>query len=529
MDTLTASQSLIWFQPELALVATIVAVFLVDLVVAGRAWREIPAAVVSALGLALVAVLSWQQWSAGTQSIFQGMAAVDPFAVFFKLLIAAATLSALIFLFRSNEMIGDASGEAYALVLVMALCGMLLASANNLLMVYLALEGVSIASYVLAGYSRRNPRASEAALKYVIYGGVASGVMLFGLSYLYGVTGTLDLTLMRERLSSLASASTGPATAFNGVLLVAAAFVIVGIGYKVAAVPFHMWCPDVYEGAPTPIAALFSVVPKAAGLAVLIRFFYVGLSYGTSGGEFIAIQSLPWVALFGIVAAATMTVGNFAACWQTNLKRLLAYSSIAHVGYALMGFVVLGESGLSALLYYLAIYAVMNLGAFFCVVAVRNATGSEDLDGVRGLGTRDPLTAAAFTVFLLSLVGLPPFAGFVGKYFLFAAVLERAGAWYDALVVVAAVNTAVSLFFYAKILKAMYLTKAVDPLPIRVPGGQLLAVLVFAAITLVLGFWAPGISRVKGAADGALVFVGYGYRDAQVASLADCPGRDRNP
>jgi len=517
MKALTATESLVWFQPELALVATILLVFVVDLLVAKRSWREIPAAALSALGLVVTTLLAWQQWSSGTQLIFQGMTAVDPFAVFFKLLIAASTLAVLVFLYRSNELVHDASGETYGFVLVLALSGMLLASASNLLMVYLALEGLSIVSYVLAGFSRRNVRASEAALKYVIYGGVASGVMLFGLSYLYGVTGTLDLPLMRERLTLIASASTTPATAFNGVLLVAAAFVIVGIGYKIAAAPFHMWCPDVYEGSPTPIAAIFSVVPKAAGVAVLIRFFYVGLSFGTSGGEFIAIKSIPWVALFGIMAAATMTIGNFVACWQTNLKRLLAYSSIAHIGYVLMGFVVLGESGLAAMLYYLAVYAVMNLGAFFCIISVRNATGSEDLDGVRGLGTRDPLTAIAFTIFLLSLVGLPPFAGFVGKYFLFAAVIARGSYWYDALVVVAAINSAVSLFFYAKILKSMYLTKSVDAQTVRVPGGQLLAVLVFAAATLLLGFWAPGISGIKSAADSALEFAGHSHRDAPVA------------
>ncbi len=517
MNALTAAQSLGHFVPELILVACIVAVFLVDLFVEDKARREAPAAGISMVGLVLALGFTADQWAYPVQAIFSGMVVVDPFAVFFKMLVLLGSIAVILFLYRSNELVRDAAGETYALLLVLSLSAMLLTASSNLLMIYLAFEGVSLVSYVLAGYSRRNKKASEAALKYVIYGGVASGVMLFGFSYLYGLTGTLELELMRERLAALAGSGS---RATDLALVLALIFSLAGIGYKIAAAPFHQWCPDVYEGSPTPITALFSVVPKAAGVAMIIRFFYVGFAAPTADGLFQSVTGAPWIGLIGILAAATMTAGNFGALWQNNLKRLLAYSSIAHAGYMLMGVVVLGHNGLSAVLFYMAIYTVMNLGAFFCVIAVRNATGGEDLDAVRGLGTREPVIAVCFTVFLVSLTGIPPMAGFIGKYFLFASVLEGGGLWYDLLVVVAAINSAVSLFYYARVLRAMFLSKAVDDSPLRVPAMHWMTIAVFAVVTLVLGFVSSGITSLRNVTDRALVFHGQVVQDTQVAKAA---------
>ncbi|MFH1811133.1 MAG: NADH-quinone oxidoreductase subunit N [Pseudomonadota bacterium] len=524
MNALTAPQSLGYFVPELVLVATAVAVFLVDLFIADRDRREGPAALLSLAGLATALGFAAAQWTWPTQALFSGMVVVDPFSVFFKVLVLAATIAVIVFLYRSNETVRDAAGETYGLLLVLTLSAILVASSSNLLMIYLAFEGVSLVSYILAGLSKHNKKASEAALKYVVYGGVASGVMLFGMSYLFGLTGSLDLVIIRERLQTLTTAMAG-GHVLDLTLVLGVVFMLAGIGYKVAAAPFHMWCPDVYEGSPTPITAYFSVVPKAAGVAIVIRFFYVGLSQAASGGHFDAVTTVPWVALLGVIAAATMTMGNFGALWQTNLKRLLAYSSISHAGYMLMGIVVLGANGLSAVLFYMAVYTVMNLGAFFCVIAVRNATGEEDLAGVRGLGYREPILAASLTVFMLSLTGLPPLAGFIGKYFLFASVLEHTGVWYDILVVVAVINSAVSLFYYAKVLREMYLSQPVERTPLRIPLVHLLTIVVFAVFILVMGFVSFGISSLKSTTDRSLIFAGQPAPDAPVAQILDLDAR----
>lgn len=508
MNALAATQSLGHFIPELMLIGTILLVFIVDLMLDKDAPREAYAAGISAFGLVATLVSSLAQWHLPVQAIFSGMIVVDPFAVFFKVLILAATLAVLVFLYKSDELVSDAPGESYALLLVVSLSAMLLSSANNLLMVYLAFEGISLVSYTLAGMSRANRRASEAALKYVIYGGVASGVMLFGFSYIYGITGTLDLTIMRERLLAM-SGALGQGQVLSLAMTVAVSLVLVGIAYKIAAAPFHQWSPDVYEGSPTPIAAYFSVVPKAAGIALIIRFFTVGFTQIGLDGSFSQVSTVPWVGLLGVMAAATMTVGNFGALAQTNLKRLLAYSSIGHAGYMLMGLVVLGRNGLSAVLFYMAVYAVMNLGAFFSVVALRKVTGHEDLRAVRGLGYRAPVTALAFTIFLVSLTGLPPMAGFIGKYFLFASVLEGGGFWLNALVLVAVINSAVSLFYYSKVFREMFLREPSHKSAVSIPKLQLATLVLLAAVTLILGFVSFGITGLKTTSDDALHLSGH--------------------
>jgi NADH-quinone oxidoreductase subunit N len=498
--------SLWWFRPELALCAGVLAMLVVDL-----GWR--PSIALPAAGaapgtiartrrvwltlagllvlLAAGGLLAFQP--RGMAFLFNGMIASDAFATFFKWLFLAAGAVTMVVAALGNELASERIGEFHALLVAVVLGMFLMASASDLLMMYLAIELVSMTSYVLAGFRKGDRRATEAALKYVIYGGVASGVMLFGMSYLYGLAGTFSFHELGPAIARALEAS-GPALAGARLALVAGiVFVAAGVGYKIAAVPFHMWCPDVYEGAPTPFTAFLSVGPKMAGFALALRFFLsvFGVHDGTS--PLAGLEAVPWPAVVGVVAAATMTLGNLVAIAQTNLKRLLAYSSIAHAGYTLMGLAAASSAGMQSVMIYLAVYLVMNLGAFVVVMLVASATGSESILDYRGLVRRQPFAALAFVVFLLSLTGLPPFAGFIGKWYLFTAVWARTdgagGGWYAVLLVVAALNTAVSLYYYARIIRAMFLDapNAAEPTPIRPTFGYQLIAGAFAALVIVFG------------------------------------------
>jgi NADH-quinone oxidoreductase subunit N len=371
---------------------------------------------------------------------------------------------------------------------------MLLGAAQHLLMVYLALELVSLPSYVLAGFRRGDRESSEAALKYVVYGGVASGLMLYGFSLIYGLTGSLELTEVAKALGAIQwDLST------RVLLVLAAALSFAGFAYKMAAVPFHMWCPDVYQGAPTPFVAFLSVAPKAAGTAALIRFIVVG--FGVNGVNETAItHQLPWGAVLGLVAVGTITLGTLVAIPQDNIKRLLAYSSIAHAGYLMLGVAVASEPAMQAVMFYLAVYFLMNFGAFFAVMVVRDATGREAIGAYRGLGSTSPVLAAGLAILLFSLTGLPPFAGFIGKFYLLAALLETKTALFYGVALVAVLNSAVSLYFYARVVKAMYLEK---PEQADLPGLKLGAanatiLAAFVAPTVVLGvWWSPLIESIR--------------------------------
>ena len=403
------------------------------------------------------------------------MIRLDKFAVFFKVLLLLATAATILFSLRSEEIDGKLKGEYYALLLAVTFGMFLMASSTNLLMIFISLETVSLTSYILAGFLTHSPRSSEAAFKYITYGAVASGTMLFGLSLLFGMTGTGDLATISTRLPEVLAS--GNVTALG--LLIAITFILAGIGYKIASVPFHMWSPDVYEGAPIPITAFLSVASKAAGFALFIRFFYTG--FGNSE----IMQSVDWGLLLAIISALTMTVGNFAALPQRNVKRLLAYSSIAHGGYLLMGAVLLTPEGLSAILFYLIVYFFMNLGAFYVVVLIANEAGSEMIDGYRGLATRAPFVAAAMAIFLFSLTGIFPFAGFFGKWLLFNAVISEGMYW---LAIVGLLNSVVSLYYYARIVKAMYLESTEDTESFSFSKDTIVLLSVFVVPTILIGF-----------------------------------------
>ena len=414
----------------------------------GAAWRNAAMRVLTLASLAVALGLSFNlQASAAQGALFSGMLVVDPLGAAFKvILVAAGLLTVLAFTFRnSRELHGLGQGELLALVLALVLSSLLLAAANDIVMLYLALEMVSITSYVMVAYLKGDRMSNEASLKYVLFGAASTGSMLYGLSLLYGMTGTTALPGIREFLAG------GVPDANRFAIYAITLLVLAGFGFKIAAVPFHFWCPDVYQGAATPVTALLSVLPKAAGLAVVLRFFYGAFS--TPGaGPWDLTGSIDWGQLLMLVSVLTMTVGNVAALTQTNMKRLLAYSSIAHAGYLLMGVVALSENGARGLLVYLAAYLFMNLGAFLVVTLVHLHEGSFDLRDYPGLYRRAPLLTLAMAFFLLSLVGIPPFVGFLAKLYVFAAVIEKGMGVYAT---IGAVNAAIAAYYYFRVLKVM--------------------------------------------------------------------------
>ena len=485
-------ESLIYSWPEIILVATLFVVLLIEVL----PLRKTLVGEIALLGTAAACLAAALQ-SGGPQGwLFSRMIVIDAFAVFFKIVLALAAFGAVWLSLGSKELRGQHPAEYYVTLLACTLGMFYMASAANLLMAYLALEFVSQTSYILSGFLKANRRSGEAALKYLIYGGVASGAMVYGMSLLFGLTGSLDYAVIGDRLA--AGATNGP------VLFVAIVLMLVGFGYKIAMVPFHMWAPDVYEGAPLPVTAFLAVGSKAAGVAMLIRFFYPGISSFAGDGTWTALAGVDWPSLMATIAMVTMTLGNLAALQQSNVKRLLAYSSIAHAGYMLMGFVVLSDDGLRAILFYVVVYYLMNLGAFGVLMMVLNSSGREDMDGFRGLAWRGgTLPAAAMAVFLFSLAGIPPFAGFIGKFYLFAAVVDKR-MW--TLAIVAGLNSVVALYYYARIVRTMYLDNPVEGDPVMVvDGNSLFLVGVLMMGTLVFGvYWAPVIDF----AERSLLFVG---------------------
>ena len=404
--------------------------------------------------------------------LFYGILSQDRLSFFLQLaLLATMALTTLGIMGYAKEEV-RCRREVHALILFVTTALLLIVGAQHLALVYLGLEMVSLLSYLLVGSLKKETLATEAGLKYFLFGSLATGVMLYGISLIYGLTGTMDLPLLAAAFPQ--AMKSAPWVGSCAIFLL-----IAGIGFKVALVPFHMWAPDVYEGAPTPVAAFISVGPKIAGFAVFARIFLLGFSPQVHG----------WTLVIGLLAVLTMTIGNVVALVQTNVKRLLAYSSIAQAGYMAVGIAVGTPLGLTATLYYLLAYLLMNLGAFLGVIAVGNATGREDLAAFAGLSRREPALSFMITVALLSLAGIPPMAGFFAKLWIFGAALQAQSV---GLAVVAAVNSVIALFYYVKVIKCMYL----DPAPaenLRAPVSRALRLgLILCVIGLLIVGLYPG-------------------------------------
>jgi NADH-quinone oxidoreductase subunit N len=426
-----------------------------------------------AWGSVLAAALAlWQAPVSPESPPFFGLIICDPFALVLRWLALGTTGIVLLLAPASRELAESLRAECVGLLLLVGVGLMLMAEANHLLMAYLAMELVSLSSYALAGFLRER-RSAEAALKYLLFGALSSGIMLFGMSLLFGITGALAFPDLAR-----AAALVAPTDAKAGAILVATALMAAGLAFKISLVPFHMWTPDVYEGAPAAVTALLSVGPKAAGFALLLRL--------------IGLFAPAWPLLepsFVALAIATMTLGNAVALVQTNVKRLLAYSTIGQAGYLVIAFIV---NSPEALLVYLAAYLFMNLGAFACVIAVLNDTGSESVEAFRGLCRRAPGLALLTALFLLSLAGIPPLLGFFGKFLLFGAALKGGQ---PLLAVAAAVNSAIALYYYANLIRLMYFAPPAQESPVRPALALRVAAGACAAATVAFGLYPAPLLR----------------------------------
>lgn len=451
-----------YYIPEIYLSVLFLVLILADLIFGPKKHHLL--SVTSLIGLVGSLWFIWQQHAIVGQEIFFGMYVVDEFAIFFKYFFVLSGILTVLLSMSSDELNSRISGlgEYYVLVVGMVIGMVMMASSTDLVMILVSMELVSLAAYVLTGYLKREKRSTEASLKYLVYGAVSSGLMIYGFSILYGLTGETNIS---EISSVLLSRGYDPVT-----LMIASIMILAGIGYKVGVVPFHFWSPDVYEGAPIPVTAFLSVASKAAGFALLIRFFYVAVPHGAETG--VLTPGSEWLLLLMILSVASMIYGNVVALWQKNVKRLLAYSSIAHGGYILLGIIVMDELGTQATLFYLLSYLFMNFGAFLVAVIIANKTGSENIEDYRGLGRRMPLAGAAMTVFLISLVGLPPTVGFIGKLMIFSALLAK-GSVFVWLALVGILTSVISLYYYMLIPLNMYLRESKQPLPDTIKAGFL--------------------------------------------------------
>jgi NADH-quinone oxidoreductase subunit N len=434
---------------------------------------EAAGAVLSLVGLAISFYMCFYQWGTVCEN-FGGLLRIDPFATFFNLVLLGGALLCVLLSVREAGGLRAVAGEYYALLIVATFGMMVMVSSADLLVIFIGLETMSLAVYILVGCRRERMESNEAALKYFLIGAFASGFLIYGIALLYGITGT-------TRLEALAGELARGVRSPGGLKLVALGLVLVGFLFKVAAVPFHMWVPDAYEGAPTPVTAYMAVAVKAAAFGVLVRVLITAL--------------MPlvdyWLPVMWTLSVVTMTVGNLAAIFQGNIKRMLAYSSIAHAGYLLVALasvnsasaVAADDRALLSILFYLVVYTLMNVGAFGVLIYL-NASGRpmDTLEQVRGSGFRYPMLGAAMAVFMFSLAGLPPTGGFLGKFYIFSAAVDRG---LISLAVIGVLNSAVSVYYYLRVTVQMYMRESEEKLP-QVPFSLPLALAIAVSVWGVL-------------------------------------------
>ncbi len=436
------------------------------------------------IGLTGILLLSFGFYGVNS-SLFEGMYIVDDFSLFFKqlFLVAAVLVSLAATLYVKK--IGANYGEFFIMLVFATLGMMILSSAGDFITLYLALETMTITFYILTGYQKTESKSVEAGVKYLLLGAMSSGILLYGLSLVYGMTGTTVITDVAAKISEMSSMP--PA------LLVGIIFLVAGLGFKISAVPFQMWSPDVYEGAPTPVTAFLAVGSKAAAFAAIIRLFMVAFpAYGAQ-----------WKVLFAALAALTIIIGNLVAIPQTNIKRMLAYSSIAQAGYIMTGVVAANAAGVKGVAFYAMLYVFATIGAFTVVMNFSANTGSDEIKDYAGLAQRSPLMAAVLTVCLLSMAGIPPLAGFAGKFYLFSSIVKQGYLW---LVIIGLLMSMASVYYYLSVAKVMYMAEPVDNTPITVPAGAKATLLMTMIITVFLGVYPEPLSVLANVAAKALFF-----------------------
>jgi len=465
--------------PEIVMLCLALALMMIDLVVKRKA-------VVAFLNIAIAAVVAYSlTLPSSTGEAFAGMYLADGYSAFFKLIFLINLVLTTLISIRYIEIEQVNFGEYYTLMLFATLGMMIMASAGDIIVLYLGLELMALSTYVLAGFLRHEVKSNEAALKYFLLGAFASAILLYGTSLIYGLTGTTSLKGIAQYIAAN-GLNDNPALMLSMVLFA------VAFGFKIAAAPFHMWAPDAYEGAPTSVTAFMSVGPKAAGFAALGRILLIAF----------AGLKVNWASVLIPMAILTMAVGNIVALSQTNIKRMLAYSSIAHAGYALIGLIAGGGEGVASMMNYLFIYAFMNIGAFAVVILLRNGDfKGDELSDYEGLAKTHPFAAALMLLFMFSLTGIPPTAGFIGKFYLFMAAVNNGYTW---LAIVAVVFSSISAYFYLRVVMLMYMRepKTAPALSESVPAGLTLAITALAV--LCIGLLPQGVIELARAAVGRL-------------------------
>lgn len=406
--------------------------------------------------------------------IFHNAIVIDPFSTLIKIIMVIGTMGSIFLAYSSKDIYTNLKSEFAVMATGVLIGGMLLASANNMLTLYLGIETLSILSYVLSSFKRDESTSTEAGLKYVLYGGLSAGVALYGISHLYGILGSIQFVDMVDKLPGLEG---------TNLLLVLISFILffVGIGYKISVFPFHMWTPDVYQGSPIPVTSFFAIVPKMAGLAALIRVSFI---FFTSNQAL----NVSWVGLMLVISAMTMTVGNVTAIGQSSVKRLLAFSSIGHVGLMILGVVTLNEQGVQAILFYGITYMFMTLVAFYITSHLSDMYGTDSYDVFKGLIYKHPLMAIIMAAVLFSLAGMPPFSGFVAKFNIFSVVIEKK---LYGIAIVAAINSVIALYYYVKLAKTMIFGQADGEAKVEgfTPMNQAVIVALFVPVLFLGIFW----------------------------------------
>jgi len=492
---------------------------------------------VSLAGVGFAAVSLWILYSnivsKGTpRTAFFEMIVLDSYAVVFKsIFLIGAGLSILLSV-KYLDTEDEQHGEYYALMLFSVIGMMFMASGVDLLMLFISLELMAISVYILVGYLRRDKKSNEASMKYFLLGAFSSGVLLYGISMVYGLTGSTNLGTIAASLPKVMileviknANNTESVIDQRYLLLMSMILMAVGMFFKVAAVPFHMWAPDAYEGAPTSITAFMSVAVKAASFAMFGRLFLYALPdmrAEIAGDPAHNIMGLPgWAVLLGVVSAVTMVWGNLGALTQNNTKRLLAYSSISHAGYVLLGLIAGNQTGYTGFIIYLFIYSVMNLGVFGCLIALRRrGIAGDRIEDLNGLIKKRPGLTVLMTIFLLSLGGIPPTAGFIGKFYLFAGLIETGNAWFVRLAILAVLMSAVSLYYYIRFIKAMFIDAETEPEPIKLGPSLQVALAIAAVLVIYIGIFPQRLISLTQKAATASGLKVYDYQKPAAAKSA---------
>jgi len=473
---------------------------------------------------------------------FFDMIVLDSYAVVFKSMFLIGAALAILLSIKYLDVEGEQRGEYYSLILFSVVGMMFMAAGVDLLSLFISLELMAISVYILVGYFRRDKKSNEASMKYFLLGAFSSGVLLYGISLIYGLTGSTNLAKIATAIPIVASPAFNPfgaqvAPDMRYLLLMSMILIAAGMFFKVAAVPFHMWAPDAYEGAPTSITAFMSVGVKAASFAMFGRLFLYGLPdlRGSMAGDPAShIPQLPgWALLLGIVSAITIVWGNLGALTQNNTKRLLAYSSISHAGYALLGLIAGNQTGYTGLIIYLFIYTIMNLGVFGCIIALRRRGIIGDrMEDLNGLMKKAPWLTVMMTIFLLSLGGIPPTAGFIGKFYLFAGLIETGNPWLVRLAILAVLMSVVSLYYYIRFIRAMYIEGETEPQPVRLAPSLRIALGVAAILVLYIGVFPQRLIDLTQKAGSSQGFKTYSYQQGannKSASPAGMPNEPEEP